>query len=203
MKARDIPPMQTALADLSPHFSTFYDAFESGTDHGKGYFEKYGFPFNPWLHANLVRNWVKNILDKHDLKTQFESEELANSGLQLSINQWFVRIRKSLHGEVPSPGRSKALQAYYRQYRQLLLPEEFSVMHNLLLLWHATSKGDFQGLSLVYPLSADMMRWRAEIPHPAQSTNILTTYQAAFDELGDLEIEPLDEGDEDIEAEGQ
>ncbi len=199
MKVKDVPPMQIALADLSPHFPTFHDAFESGTDHGKSYFEEQGFPYNPWLHADLVRNWVKNFLDKHDLKTQYEPENLANSGLQLGINIWFIRMRKSLRGAVPLPGRSKKLQAYYQQ----TLPEEFGDMHNLLLLWNASPTGDFKGLSLVYPLSKGVMKWRVEIPHPAESVHLTTTYQTAFDELGNLDIEPLEEEDDQSEAEGQ
>jgi len=199
VKAKDVPPMQKALADLAPYFQTFYDAFESGTDHSKGYFEGINAPHDPWLHAHLIRHWVKRYLIRHNVDAQeYEPEHLANSGLQLSIPPWFIRIRKSLRGAVPLPGSRKQ----YNYYQQVL-PAEFGEMHNLLLLWNATVKGDFKGLSLVYPLSTDLAKWRAEIPHPAQSAGIITTYQTAFDELGDLDIEPLDEGDEDLKAEGQ
>ena len=93
---------------------------------------------------------------------------------------------------------------FYRQGHQPLLPGDFREMHNLLLLWKANANGDFKGLSLVYPLSPSFMKWRAEIPHPAQLADISTLYQAAFEEVGDLDIEPLDEDeDEDYKAEGQ
>lgn len=203
MKAKDVPPIQQALADLSRYFSMFYDVFEAGIDHGKSYFEWAHSPYNPWLHANLVRNYVKNSLDGHDLKTDFESETLPNSGLQLTVKPWFIRIRKSLNGEIPSPGRSSVLQAFYKQ-GQLLLPGDFSDMHNLLLLWKANAGGDFLGLSLVYPLSLSIMKWRVDIPHPAQSTELTTTYQATFEELGDLPIEPLEDAEnDDLQAEEQ
>ena len=198
MKAKDVPPMRKALADLSPYFQTFYDAFESGTDHSKGYFEGIDAPYDPWLHAHLIRHWVKRYFILHDVDAQeYDLEHLANSGIQLCISPWFVRIRKSLQGAVPLPG-SRKQHKYYQQ----ILPEEFGEMHNLLLLWNATPTGDFKGLSLVYPFSAELAKWRAEIPHPAQTASIMTTYQSAFDELGDLDIEPLGEGEEDLEAEG-
>lgn len=200
MKAKDVPPLHAALADLSPYFPIFYDAFESGTDHAKGYFEGLTATHDPWLQAHLIRHWVKHFLQGRDVAAEdYQPENLAMSGLQFCIKSWFIRMRKSARGEVPSPGRSRILQAYYRQYT---LPGEFSDMHNLLLLWHASPTGDFKGLSLVYPLSADVMKWRVEIPHPAKSADSTITYQPELDELGDLDIEPLTDYDEDIQAEG-
>lgn len=203
MKAKDAPPMCEALATLSNLFPTFYDVFESGTDHAKSYFETQKFPYNPWLHADLVRNWAKNALDGHNLKTEFEPRNLANAGLHLTIKEYAIRIRKALNGEVPSPGRSVTLGQFYRQHSQLLLPSEFSDLHCLLLLWKANNIGDFKGLSLVYPLSPNVMKWRAEIPHPAEQADIATTYQAAFEELGDLDIEPLEVDNDELQEEGQ
>jgi len=198
VKAKDVPPMQKALADLSPYFQIFYDAFESGDDHSKDFFKRMNASHDPWLHAHLIRHWVKLYFIQHNVDAQeYEAEHLANSGLQLSVLPWFIRIRKSLHGAVPLPGSRKQ-----RNYYQQVLPQEFGEMHNLLLLWNATPTGDFKGLSLIYPFSAELVRWRAEIPHPAQSASIMTTYQSAFDDLGDLDIEPLEEGEDDLEAEG-
>ncbi len=201
MKAKDVPPFHAALADLADYFPVFYDAFESGTDHAKGYFEGLGADNDPWLHAHLIRHWVKRFLkQRRGVDAQeYQPENLAMSGLQFCIKSWFIRMRKSAHGEVPSPGRSRTLHAYYRQ---LTLPGEFSDMHNLLLLWNANVSGDFKGLSLIYPLSAEVMKWRLDIPHPAKSVDLETTYQPDFDELGDLDIEPLTEDDEDSQAEG-
>lgn len=199
MKAKDVPPLHAALADLSPYFLIFYDAFESGTDHAKGYFEGLGATHDPWLQAHITRHYVKLFLQRRDVDAEdYQPENLAMSGLQFCIKCWFIRMRKSARGEVPLPG-SRRLHAYYRQ---LTLPGEFSDMHNLLLLWHASPNGDFKGLSLLYPLSADVMKWRVEIPHPAKSADIITTYQPDLDELGDLDIEPLTDDDEDIQAEG-
>lgn len=196
MKAKDIPPMRKALADLSPYFPTFYDAFESGTDHAKSVLQGIPAPYDPWLHAHLVRHWVKCFLLQRGMDTEeYMPENLANSGLQLSLEGWFIRVRKSAHGEIPPPGRSRVQYCYYQQ----ILPKEFGDMHNLLLLWNATAQGDFKGLSLVYPLSASLAKWRAEIPHPALTETAKTSYQSAFDEFGDLDIEPL--GEEEMEEE--
>ena len=200
MKAKDVPPLHAALADLSPYFPIFYDAFESSTDHAKGYFEGLGTTHDPWLQAHIMRHYVKLFLQRRDVGAEeYQPENLAMSGLQFCIKCWFIRMRKSARNEVPSPRRSRALQDYYRQ---CTLPGEFSDMHNLLLLWNASPTGDFKGLSLVYPLSADVMKWRVEIPHPAKSVDVSTTYQPELDELGDLDIEALTDDDEDIQAEG-
>jgi hypothetical protein len=199
VKAKDVPPFHVALTDLADYFPVFYDAFESGTDHAKGYFEGLNSRHDPWLHAHLMRHWVKLFLKGRDVVAEdYHPENLAMSGLQLCIKRWFIRMRKSEHGEIPFPG-SRTLHNYYRQ---LTLPGEFKDMHNLLLLWHASAIGDFKGLSLIYPLSADVMKWRVDIPHPAKAIDEATTYQPDFDELGDLDIEPLTEDDEDRQAEG-
>jgi hypothetical protein len=199
VKAKEVPSLLVALADLSPYFSPFYDAFESGTDHAKGYFTTHHDPYDPWLHAHLIRHRAKRFLIQHGVDAEeYQPENLAMSGLQFCIKRWFIRMRKSARGEVPLPG-SRRLRAYYRQ---LTLPGEFSDMHNLLLLWHASPNGDFKGLSLLYPLAADVMKWRVEIPHPAKSADVMITYQPDLDELGDLDIEPLTDDDEDIQAEG-
>jgi len=71
------------------------------------------------------------------------------------------------------------------------------------LFYDASFKGDFQSISLIYPLTPDLAKWRAEIPHPALSKDIITIEQIAFDEIGDLEIEPLEDDDEDLEANEQ
>lgn len=203
MKSKDNPGMHRALVTLSSLFPTFYDVFESGIDHAKSYFETHKFPYNPWLHADLVRNWAKNALDGHNLKTEYEASNLANAGIQLTVKEYFIRIRKALNGEIPSPGRSVALSQFYRQCQQLFLSSEFSDMHNLLLLWKTNNLGDFKGLSLVYPLSANTIKWRAEIPHPAEQAEIVTAYQASLEEWGDLDIEPLEEDNDDLQEEGQ
>lgn len=198
MKARDIPPMQKALADLSAYFPTFYDVFESGFDRAKSHFQEYDAAYDPWLHAHLIRFHAKQLFIQRGMDTEeYQPENLANSGLQLFLEGWFLRMRKSANGDVPPPGRSRAQHCYYQQ----ILPEDFGDMHNLLLLWNATSRGDFKGLSLVYPLSANVVKWRAEIPHPAKSMNIQTSYQSAFDEVGDLDIEPLSEEEANEDAE--
>src|SRR6266516_3798942 len=116
VKAKDIPPLHAALADLYPYFPIFYDAFESGTDHAKGYFEGLNAIHDPWLQAHLIRHWVKLFLQRRDVTAEdYQPENLAMSGLQFCIKCWFIRMRKSERGEVPSPGRSRILQAYYRQ----------------------------------------------------------------------------------------
>lgn len=199
MKAREVPPMYKALTDLEPYFPLFYDAFEAATDNSKNYFEDHTDPHDPYLHAHLVRHYVSRYLVKHNLNAQeYGQEQLANSGIQLLISPWFIRVKKSLRGAVPVPG-SKKQQKYYQQE----LPKEFSEVYNLLLLWHANFKGDFQSISLIYPLAPDLAKWRAEIPHPALSKDIQATEQVGFNEIGDLDIEPLEEDDDDLEADGQ
>lgn len=208
MKAKDVPPFQEALTDLSPFFSIFYDAFEAADAHVKDFLEQLKAPFDPWIHAHLVRHYVKLDLHQHDVDAQdFKPENLAMSGLHFRIGRWVLRMRKSVQGEMPSPGRSKTLDAYYRQR---MLPGDFQIMHNLLLLWHATSVGDFKGLSLVFPLAPQVMKWKVEIPHPAKAADKpAIVYQPDLD-VGNLDIEPVDgideslaDEDDDDKAEGQ
>jgi hypothetical protein len=200
VKVKEVPQVQVVLADLSPYFSTFYSAFEAASHNGRGYFEERSLNFDRWLYADLVRHWVKEALNQNALKAEYEPQDLGNSGIQLMIKQWFVRVRKSLNGEVPLPGRSKRLQGYYRQ---LPLSEEFSDMYNLLLLWNTTPAGDFKNLSLVYPIAAGVAKWRVEIPHPAQVVQMTTLYQTEFDALGNLDIEPLGDDEENGLVEAQ
>lgn len=198
LKAKDVPSMHAALLDLSPYISTFYEAFEKGIAHGKSYFDDINKSCDPHLQAHLVRYWAKKFLVQHDLNAKNEREDLSNSGIQLSIKSWLIRIRKSTRGSMPTPGHSKKLAGYYKQ----TLPG-FDNVHNLLLLWNTTPAGDFIGLSLVYPLSATMLQWKADIPHPADAADTKTTWQPELenfievDEFGDLEIEPLDDEDND------
>ncbi len=206
MKAKDIPLLHEALVALSPHFLTFYSAFEDGFQQGKGFFEKIPAPCEPHLHADIVRFTVKRWLNESGLEAWCEAEDLSNNGIQLALNKWFIRIRKSARGAVPSPGRSNRLKDLYQQ----VLSYDFD-KHFLLLLWHATPGGDFKGLSLVYPASANTERFRVDIPHPADAAHekSIYTYQTSFDEsgnvedLGDLEIEPLNGEEDNSEAESQ
>jgi hypothetical protein len=117
LQAKDIPPLHEALTDLSSYFSVFYDAFESATDDAKEYVEKLrkvdglNAIYDPWLHAHLVRHYAKLFLQKRSVEAEeYQPEHLAMSGLQFCIKRWFIRARKSVRGEVPSPGRSKTLQ---------------------------------------------------------------------------------------------
>ncbi|GAC1359708.1 MAG: hypothetical protein NVS2B12_32990 [Ktedonobacteraceae bacterium] len=208
MKARKVSGMLEALRAISPYFLTFYTAFEDASRHGTSYFEQEGDSFDLHLHAHLVRFRVQRFLEQHDLKTEIDLEDLTNSGIQLTIGNWFIRMRKSSHGAVPKPGRSIRSKSYYQDAYPQSLSDEFGEMCNLLLLWHATPKGEFKGLSLVYPL-AGINKWRHDIPHPAEAAGGKIVYQAEFDEdgniedMGDLEIEPLIDNEEDSEAENQ
>jgi hypothetical protein len=198
VKAKDVPPFHEALKELAIYFPIFYDAFESADAHVKEYLEGLQASFDPWLHAHLVRHYVKLDLRNHELEAEdFKPENLAMSGLSFRIGRWFLRMRKSERGEVPPPGHSRILNEYYRQQK---LPGEFSETHNLLLLWHANFIGDFKGLSLVYPLTADVIRWKADIPHPAQTVDEATTLDQPEFDMGDLPIEALEAGDETFEA---
>jgi hypothetical protein len=206
VKAKEVPGMHKALVAISPYFRMFYSAFEASSDHGKAYFEQESDPFDLHLHAHLVRFKVQRFLDQHALKSEVDPEDLTNGGIQLTIADWFIRIKKSSRGALPSPGRSWKTKNYYQQ----TWPGECGEMHNLLLLWHATSQGEFRGLSLVYPWSG-IEKWRYDIPHPAVSAG-RSTYQAEFDvdgnveEVGDLEIVALtdnEDNEEDSEAENQ
>ncbi len=200
--------MDEALSGLSSYFPIFYTAFEEGIAHAKNYFDERNDPYDRHLYAHLVRYWVKKYLNQHGLNAEYEGEDLTNSGIQLTIKTWFIRMLKSSKGAMPAPGHSKKLQKYYQQ----VLPGDFSYMHNLLLLWHTTHVGEFTGLSLVYPFSASVVKWRAEIPHPATSAHIKTILQPKLDWMdetevsGNLEIEPLideNESENDSEAENQ
>ncbi len=201
MKAKDVPHFHEALKDLAPYFPTFYDAFEAAHDHVKDYLERLDAPFDPWIHAHLVRHYVKLDLLTHDVDaSEYKPENLAMSGLQFRIGRWSIRMRKSVRGEVPPPGCSRTLVAYYRQ---LTLPGEFSELYNLLLLWNANLVGDFKGLSLVFPLTPDVIKWKVDIPHPAKTVDeAITIYQPDLD-VGDLPIESLEEDDEALEEDDE
>jgi hypothetical protein len=200
MKAKDVPPFHEALQELAPYFRTFYDAFEGADTHVKDFLDGLKAPFDPWIHAHLVRHYVKIDLQKHDVDAQeFKPENLAMSGLQFRIGRWFIRMRKSVRGEVPPPGRSRTMNAYYRQ---LTLSGEFSKVYILLLLWNANLAGDFKGLSLVFPFTPDVMKWKVDIPHPAKTEDEATTiYQSDLDDVGNLPIESLEEDFDDNQAE--
>lgn len=180
----DIPSPEDVLAVLRPYIPNIYNAFEAGVDHALEYDEVNGFELNPHLYAHHVRHFVRVRLTQPPLRIQdYEPENLANSGLQFSIGDYTFRVFKANKLEVPDPRRSKALLSFYQQNRTPTLPGMKG--WNILILWHASPSGEFQDLSLAFPLASapDNWKWYESIPHPAISRPTITVNKPSFDEF--------------------
>ncbi len=206
MDMTDPPDSEEILKELGPVLPPIYGALEAGTQEAREYFESRETPIDPYLASDLARWRAKQYLDTvgHGISAvEYEREELANNGLCVTYkNKYLVRIRKSANGLLPVPGRSKAMQYFYKQlsfgFFQGAEQDHQPGLLNLIILWDATNNYTLKDLVLSCPKDGEDTRasveahWYIPIPHPALSVD----GQQSADVPDDLDIS-LDEPEED------
>ncbi len=161
-KMRDVPNMQATLALIKPFLPLLFQALEEGTIQAKNNMEKDGHDFEPGLHASLTRSYVWSFFKKPENILPWTVNKLNNNGLQMTVGELILRTRKATSGAVPRP----TTKTFDRFLKQMTLGGDFDVLHNLLILWETNQHGELQGISLIYPLSPTVEKWRYTIPHP-------------------------------------
>ncbi|MDP9316496.1 MAG: hypothetical protein M3R24_37530 [Chloroflexota bacterium] len=204
MNLPHIPSPRQAVAEIDPIIPVLYQGLESGTLHAREYFEQQSVSADPHLYAHLVRYRAKLLFAEYKAMATYVTEDLSLNGLMIHFSRYYLRILKSDHGEVPSPGQSKARQRFYahNSMEQLLLPfkeleaektEDLPI--NLLVIWDITPSHNLRTLELVCPsngdLSADSVSvyWRCFLPHPAEGSAFSTAAPSpSHDDTDDLDI---------------
>jgi len=155
-----------------------YKAIESSAVIAKTYFDKLDEQeVDTWLASHIVRYHAGIYIDQRLSKIKgLHREPLANSGLYLEFKNYRIRIRKSDEGEMPDPGPSLTMQAFYQQRLHgwdSVVGDEEPAPVNLLIVWDATRSYVLLGMDLVCPKHGSEDRgsaekhWKIAIPHPA------------------------------------
>jgi hypothetical protein len=177
MKNPNYPAPDVALKETASVHRLIFKAIESSVVIAKTYFDKLDQEIDPWLAASMVRYHAGLYIDRRLPKIKgLHREPLPNSGLYLEFKRYRIRIRKSDEGEMPDPGPSQTMQAFYQQ-RLLgwdsVVGDDESIPVNLLVVWDATRSYVLLGMDLVCPKygsedkdSAEQ-HWKIAVPHPA------------------------------------
>ena len=209
MKLRDVPSMRFLAEEVGALIPILNDAFEAGADYGREcndnlrlQFGDPAFPLDPWHFPHSVRLSARRYLSQKGLEVEdYKLDELAMSGLRFIYKGWDIRVRKaSRQGGLPNLGNSKTIQAFCQQ----MLPGDFGKFsgRNLMILWHVTSDGKYQGLTLMYLLGgADTPKpeilGQLYFPAAANISQSNPQWQEDVNALGDLPMELDTEGEED------
>lgn len=225
MNLRDFPHIQAALRDVLPIIPDLWQAVDEATTQARTSIDALDAlyigtsqddaddqrrVYDPWYFPHTVRYIARLYLTYRGLSTEFELDEVTNSGLRVRYQGRTVRLRKATpDGGVPPAGESHTLQGIM----QMILSEEFACTSpQLIFLWHATAFGIFEGLSVVFALPGrrpmSKMLGCVWLPNPAESGMLQAIAQQEWGDLdietlGDLPIEPLTaEDDGEVGQEG-
>lgn len=189
----DVMDPKAVEADLKAVVPIIWAALEVGTLKAREYFDEKGLEVDSFLFPNLVRFEAKLHLLAAG-QDVFETEILSNNGLVMRHLEYQLRLLKSDHGELPTPGHSRRKQAYYSQQLEFFAPlaDEPVEMVNLVVLWDVDSNWNLSGLDLVYPKSGGHTKasvssfWDIPLEHPVISLDSasVTTVDVSDDEFG-------------------
>lgn len=129
-----IPDPDRVVSDLRDLVPVTYASLEVGVTIALGVFEGQKEKPEPFLYADLVRHYARReMVERGRLRVDFEAEELANNGLQISYGNYpRIRLRKAFRKGAPVAG-SFAMDDFYAQ----TLMFEAQAEPNLLMLWDA------------------------------------------------------------------
>lgn len=202
MNSPTVPAPDVALKEISPATRLIYEAVEVGILEAKEYFGRLDEDVDPYLAADLVRfHAVRHIERKKSKVKGLHRESLPNNGLYVHFGIYRIRVRKSDEGDMPDPGPSRTMQAFYQQRLENWAEaagEDELVPVNLLIVWDATRNYVLLGMNLVCPKYGSESRgsaqkhWEVEVPHPASTPRSAQPKQGsvpaapAEDEMDDL-----------------
>ncbi len=206
MKSTKIPAPDVVLEDTAPAMRLAHEAIEVGILAAKEYFGKLDQEIDPYLAADLVRYHAALHIDRKSSRIKgLHRQPLANNGLFVHFGSYRIRIRKSDEGEIPDPGPSRTMQAFYQQrleHWDEVMGEDEPVPVNLLLVWDATRNYVFLSMTLVCPKNGSENRgsaekyWELTVPHPAsmprsaQPTTEVPPARQSEDDVDDLGLTP-------------
>jgi hypothetical protein len=104
--------------------------------------------------------------DEEAEEVEYEPEYLSNLGLAVGTDGLRIRILKSDHGTLPTPGPSKKRQQFYSQQGSLFPPpatgEEPVSAVNLVLHWSPTDEYELDRVYLACPKAGGITRASVE-----------------------------------------
>lgn len=184
-----------------------WEAVEVGTVGAVAFFLDRNQPVDASLFPNLVRYFAKRFLADRNIEVvdelaphqpsgEFETIPLSNNGLCIVRGRYAIRIRKSDDGQIPVPGKSVALQLFYRQQ-----PLPFNLINgpaqivdtSLLLLWDVDLQHHLTRLTLVRPRDGGTSRssvesdWSIPLANPMTSRRSPAIAQPA-EELEEIQL---------------
>jgi hypothetical protein len=130
----DIPDPKSIIERILPLVPVTYGSLEVGAAKAHHYFfEAERVEPDGHLFSAIVRNHARRHLIEHGrLNVEFDYEELANGGLEITYQDLRFRLRKAFRGGAPQPG-SFAMETFHAQTLFGALPESWRP--NLYILW--------------------------------------------------------------------
>lgn len=173
------PAPDIALKETAPATRFIYKALEAAVVVAKEYFDNLDKEVDPFLAADLVRYHAVLYMDKKGSEVEgFDRKPLPNNGLCVHFGNYRIRVRKSDEGDIPDPGPSRTMQAFYQQRLEgwdQIADDDGSALVNVLIIWDATRNYVLLGMKLVCPKDGSESRrsaekyWEIAIPHPAST----------------------------------
>lgn len=177
---RIVPTPEQILAKLSPLLPLLFQAIESSIVRTRDFFDNGNAgKVDLALAPNLVRFYAKQYFKEKGQEVEANEvvgmDPLANNGLLLRFGKYCIRILKSDHGDLPTPGHSRTKQNFYQQMLPFGMPEPFgkslAETLNLIVLWNVDARYGFQGLNLACPKWGDNRKnsveayWQVPVPY--------------------------------------
>jgi hypothetical protein len=171
-----IPTLNQAQDDLGPTTGRLLAAFAAAVAETSEYCDSKGERDRSFAN-HLTRYLAKvELRDDGVQPKDCELEDVANSGICLSLPDYLVRVVKAgPDGEVPDPGDSERRKRFLQQQPELQIPlafmepepakneEEAEPVH-IMYLWEVDSRGRFTGFWFVCPNGVGKYYFKAWIP---------------------------------------
>jgi len=149
------------LAYLSAPIRAVHEALDRGVSEAELVLE--GRKWDPHMYADLIRYEARCWLEDQVTTAWQIDRTLANSGIQITRGPVVMRARMSQHGALPGPGRSYALQDFYRQHPLPLVIDGAVLTSNAnLVLAYTVNNDQTIGLCLCKPKSEALLGREAE-----------------------------------------
>lgn len=183
------PNFEDIFPKVKPLLIKVHQAFEEAVPEAKEFFESQEKNIDRYLFPNIVRYYVKDLLESAGFAIEMDEDEesvvdyqfqrLVNNGLSGTFKGFRFRILKADRGQLPVPGPSKPKQQFYNQQLPLHFGMPFDeyikiVRPNLIVLWEVDAHHDFLRLRLACPKTGGVTRdsvqdyFNEPVPHAAE-----------------------------------
>jgi hypothetical protein len=206
------PNWQTFSRKRAIQLECLYRGTEEGVVKATDELDGKRYPFDPSVHAGLVRLHARDFFKKFPSIFQHVID-LNNAGMLLISGNDRFRLFKSVKdGKPPLPGDSKELLRYYNQQDLVWQPQLLGLLDvdpdepfNYISHWRITSNGRFKGINLACPKQATpyQVAWHFDEPIDNPALKIAAAIKEAVGDDWDLPLKirqlPLTGGDESTE----